>query len=604
MPDHAAKSTKITLDGPPYRHQDEGRSWLTRGVWPASWVRCRGANPPFVAAYRCRFRVDESATIRVHVTSDERYELFLDGERAGHGPERGDPANWFFETYDLRLAPGEHILVARSWALGHAAPRAQMSATPGFLLSPDEDEFLAGLGTGVASWEAKQLDGYAFTRPFAHDFFSIGYNTCIDGSRFGWGFERGEGENWEPVETLHPGSDAVERTRIGPDVHRLRPATLPPLLDRTRRVGDVRFVSLSVGDAVPVRGGDHLPAEAPAWEAFWRDGQALVIPPHCERRVLIDLETYLTAYIALETSGGRGSRVRAHWAEALFHEPHAKTKGHRGDIEGKYFVGVGDEFWPDGGAHRVFESLMWRAGRYLELRVQTSDEPLTLQRLTLRETRYPLEMESVFESDDARLARLFPLVVRTLQASCHDAYIDGPYYEQMMWAGDGVQNILTTFVLSRDDRPARRWMRLLDASRDASGLTCARWPARDRLTIAPYSLYWAQIAREFAFWRDDPAFVRALMPGVRGVLDAFERLRGDEGLLHAPPGWNFVDWVPGWKDGCPPGGDRGVSAVLNWHLAWTLAQSAELEAALGEPERAQLDRRRAQELADGIANAF
>lgn len=596
--------TKITLDDAPYRHLDENRSWLTRGVWPASWVRCRDVEPPFVAAYRCRFRIDEPVKIRLHVSADERYELFLNGARVGCGPERGDPANWFFETYDLELAPGEHVLAARAWALGHAAPRAQMSAIPGFLLSSDDDAFGLRLSTGVALWEAKPLDGYTFPRPFEHDFFSIGYNTCLDGNPFSWGFEQGKGEGWRPVEVLHPGSDAQQRTRIGPNVHRLRPATLPTLLDRIWRGGSVRFISRAMGNDTPIRAVDHLPAEAPGWEAFWNMGAIMTFSANSERRVLIDLETYLTAHVALELTGGNGSHVQVHWAESLFHQPHAKTKGNRNDIEGKYFIGGGDEFLPDGGVHRLFETLMWRAGRYLELRVRTGGEPLTIERLTLRETRYPLEMESFFEADDRRLSRLFPLAVRTLQASCHDSYIDGPYYEQMMWAGDGVQNILTTFVLSRDDHLARRWMNLLNASRDASGLTCARWPARDRLTIAPYSLYWAQMAREFAFWRDDPAFVQTILPGARGVLDTFEQLRSGDGLLHALPGWNFVDWVPGWKDGVPPGGDRGISSVLNWHLAWALTQAAELEALLGEPEMAQLYQRRAQALADILTNVF
>ncbi|MBC8102070.1 MAG: alpha-L-rhamnosidase, partial [Cytophagales bacterium] len=596
--------TKILLETPPYRSLDESRSWLTRGTWPAWWVGCPDGKTPLVAAYRCRFRVDSPAAVRVHVTADERYELFLDGSRIGSGPERGDPANWFFDTYDLPLAPGDHTLTARVWALGQAAPRALMSVAPGFLLSPDADALRERLATGIAAWEVKRLEGYTFTRPFDHDFFSIGYNTTIDGSRFGWRFEHGDGDGWEPVTILHAGSDAEQRTRIGASVHRLRSATLPALLYREWTGGQVRFISDATFDNAPIPVDDSLFGEVSQWQTFWQGDDSVTLPPHAERRVLIDLETYLTAHVALKVTGGRGGRVRVHWAESLFDTPDARTKGNRNRIDGKYFIGIGDTFLPDGGPNRIFETLLWRAGRFLELRVKSEDEPLTLHRLALWETRYPLEQESVFESDDARLAPLFPLAVRTLQASCHDAYIDGPFYEQMMWAGDGVQNILTTFTLTHDDRPARRWLSLLDASRDASGLTCARWPARDRLTIAPYSLYWVQMVGQFALWRDDPTFVRSLLPGVRSVLDALERLRNDDGILSAPPGWNFVDWVPGWRDGIPPGGDRGVSAVLNGHLAWTLMQCANLEAAHGEPELAQLYQRRAREITERITDAF
>jgi hypothetical protein len=59
----------------------------------------------------------------------------------------------------------------------------------------------------------------------------------------------------------------------------------------------------------------------------------------------------------------------------------------------------------------------------------------------------------------------------------------------------------------------------------------------------------------FWMWRDDPDFVRQLMPGVRGVIDHFANLiapSGEfEGLLMAPHGWNYLDWVPNWKNGAP-----------------------------------------------------
>jgi hypothetical protein len=94
------------------------------------------AAPPVVVAYRRAFDVSAAAAVRLHVTADERYELFLDGQRVGRGPERGDPANWFYDTYDLALSAGGHCLVAKVWSMGEFAPRSQMSVRHGFLCSP------------------------------------------------------------------------------------------------------------------------------------------------------------------------------------------------------------------------------------------------------------------------------------------------------------------------------------------------------------------------------------------------------------------------------------------------------------------------------------
>ncbi|MGB9620053.1 MAG: alpha-L-rhamnosidase, partial [Armatimonadota bacterium] len=130
------------------------RSWIDRGKWPCKWICCPDTGPaPLVTAYRREFSLREHAVIRVHVSADERYELFLDGERVGRGPERGDRENWFYETYDLDLQAGEHVIVARVWSLGAMSPYAQMSVRPGFILAP-EGNFIDLLGTGVASWQA------------------------------------------------------------------------------------------------------------------------------------------------------------------------------------------------------------------------------------------------------------------------------------------------------------------------------------------------------------------------------------------------------------------------------------------------------------------
>lgn len=215
-------------------------------------------------------------------------------------------------------------------------------------------------------------------------------------------------------------------------------------------------------------------------------------------------------------------------------------------------------------------------------------------------TRYPLEPEATFSSSDASLAAIMRLGIRALQASSHDSYIDGPYYEQMMWLGDGVQNTLTAHVLTQDDRLTRKLLRLFDSSRLPSGLTAARWPARDTLVIAPYSLLWVSIVRDYAFWKDDPAFVRSLLPGVRAVIDAFLSFLNSQGLMQPPMGWNFIDWVPGWPDGMAPGSQESINGILNLQFLRTLGYAAELEDAAGEVELAQRARRRAEELARNI----
>ena len=586
----------------PFTRNDPGIPWDQRGQWPASWVAARRLpSPPYVVAYRLAFALPQAATATLHVTADERYELFLDGERVGRGSERGDADHWFYETYELELPAGPHTLVARVWSLGPLAPYAQLSVRHGFLLAA-EPPLTEALSTGIAPWEAKRLEGYSWVNPSPA--WGTGGNIALSAAQFPWGFERGEGDGWEPVEVVER---AVGRLMAleAPPQHLLRPATLPAMLEVPIRVGRVRHVSAPSSEEVsslPIRAEQAL--DEPEWQAMLEGRGSVTVPPHTTRRVIIDLEDYYCAYPELVTSGGEGGAVRLHWAESLYEDGRGRHKGDRDAIEGKYFRGVGDVFLPDGGDSRRFDTLWWQAGRYLELLVRTADSPLTVASLRLRETRYPLEMESAIATGDPDLDATIPLMVRAMQMCSHETYMDCPYYEQLMYAGDTRLEALVTYVMTRDDRLPRKALRMFDASRLPSGLTQARYPSRVRQIIAPFALWWVAMVCDYAYWRPDTEYVRELMPGVRATMEAFERWRGSDGLLESPEGWNVTDWVPEWPAGIPPEGEWGRSGLLNWHLALVTRMVADLERALGNPQMAEHFGARAREIADAALRAF
>ena len=48
--------------------------------------------------------------MKLAVSADSRYNLYLDGEFYGRGPRRGDLEHYCFETYEKTLSAGEHVL--------------------------------------------------------------------------------------------------------------------------------------------------------------------------------------------------------------------------------------------------------------------------------------------------------------------------------------------------------------------------------------------------------------------------------------------------------------------------------------------------------------
>ena len=564
-----------------------------RGAWPANWLEhpaVRGAEPA-VVAYRRILNLDRPTKFRLHISADERYELFVDGERVGRGPERGDRHCWFYESYDVSLPSGRHVIVARVTWIGADAisAHAQVSVRPSFL-----GAFEGGLEN--LPWECKKLGGYAFISPEMT--WGTSAKTVITGAAFDWGHERGEGDGWQPARAIGPAFGGQEIT-MAPDRWVLRPATLPAMLEVPRCAGIARHVQAVPAldtSAVPVRASDHLPAEVDGWNRLLTGQGAVTIPARTLRRVIIDLGEYYCAYPQVTLSDGKGATVRMWWAESLFTDPKTRVKDNRDEIEGKFFWGIGDTFVADGAPRRVFEPFWWEVGRYVEIVVATADEPLTIEKIVLAETGYPYEFTGRFELAAPGWSEFTSIAERALRMCSHETYMDCPYYEQMMYVGDTRLEVLTTYALTRDDRLPRKAVQMFDESRGPSGLTQARYPCRWPQFIPPFSLYWIAMVHDYAMWRDDAEFVRARMPGVRAVLETFASLVNRDNLLGAVQGWNFVDWVPAWKDGMPADADHGISGILNWHFIYTLKLAAELEDAFGEPELAARNRRLAGQI--------
>lgn len=598
---------RVRIKSDPYAGFDKDKDLFVRGVWPCKWISYPFAEKrPIVVAYRRCFQVDCESIIRVHVSADERYELFLDGKRIGRGSERGDHNNWYFETYDLHVLAGGHVIVAKVWSLGQIAPFAQMSVRHGFILAV-ENEFIKTLGTGIAQWQCKEICGCEFEIPQTIHYWAAGANLKIDGNYFSWGFHTGQGENWQEVVVLHEGADANTRNDY-PFIHLMKPATLPPMIEKHCGSGVIRFVgsfSSEPVDLIPIKLGNCISAEIAAWKGVLQ-GSSIAIQANSTRRVILDMTDYFCVYPELTVSGGKDSVITLHWAESLFCDLDKlnRNKGNRDEIDGKFFVGFGDSFKLDGGIGRTYESLWWKAGRYLEIVVRTGNCPVIIENLAFRETRYPLEIASSFETNDTNLASAMSHAWRTLQLCAHETYIDCPYYEQLMYIGDTrIHNLITYTGSSELDLP-RKALKLFDLSRHPNGMTQARYPSRRIMYIPTFSLWGLAMVYDYALWRNDPATVKELMPGVRTVIENYLGLINNDYLVETPKGWNFMDWVPAWKWGMPPEAEFGINGTINWQTILVLNLVAQLEDYVQEPELAQRLRRVSIKLAQSASDAF
>jgi alpha-L-rhamnosidase len=558
-----------------------------RGGQGAVWIAAPEAPARDYGVYHFRRTFEmpsQPASFIVRVTADNRYKLFVNGRQASIGPARGDLLNWRYETVDIAsfLKPGRNVLAAVVWNFGDHAPGAQISRRTGFLVQGETAaERIAD--TGLA-WKAVRNTSYRaipYGRVFQYGYYVAGPGDHVDGSLYPWGWEQPDYDDsgWKPAVSI--GRPALRSAGSGEDWW-LVPRSIPQMELTPERVGTVRRSS-----------GVTPPAAFPAQPA------AFSVPARSKAVILVDRTHLTTAYPELVVSGGKGAQVTVKYAETLRY-PGKKDPGNRNDIEGKVSEGNQDEFIADGGARRLFSTLWWRTWRYLELTVETRDEPLTIDDLRSVYTGYPFERKARFDSDSAEIKTILDTGWRTARLCAHETYIDCPYYEQLQYVGDTRVQSLLSIYNTGDARLMRNAIELVDDTRTGDLLTFSRAPSSIPQYIPGFSLWWIGMVHDYWMYQDDPEFVKRMLPGVRANLAWFARLQKPNGSLSLVPFWNIVDSTrrlrageeePGWAPS-----DLQLLLAYQW--------AAELEDGVGYKGLAQDYRKAAEQLRATISNLY
>jgi len=562
---------------------------LLKNRWEASWISAPGRDRTSYGVFLFRRELELKAkpdSFIIHVSADNRYKLFVNGEQVGDGPARGDLDHWRFETYDLapHLKPGRNLLAAVVWNFGEHVPWAQMTHSTAFLLQGNSEiESVVNTDERWKVLENTACSPVPLDRRAVPGFCVVGPGDRIDGARYPWGWERPgfDDRHWSGAARI-PRSRATPRgIRDGGSNWNLVPRMIPPM----ERTPEGPFVIRSSAglELAP----DYL------WE-----NSPLTVPANSRVSLLCDRTHLTTAYPELRVGGGRDSKITLTYAEALFDGNRQKSRRDR--IEGMQVLGNSDEFLPDGGAERTFTTLRFRTFRYLRLDLETAGEPLTIHPLKSSFVGYPFRQEATFKSDDPSLERIWEVGWRTARLCAGETYFDCPYYEQLNYVGDTRIQALISLYVSGDDRLMRKAIAQFDDSRIPDGLTQSRYPSHVRQIIPPYSLFWIAMLHDHWIYRDDPEFVRSFLPGVDGVLGWFERHLSEGDLLGRLPWWNFVDWTPEYSSGVPPGAEAGENAVISLQFIYALQYAAELCRAFGEVHQAERYRLLAERVSGAV----
>jgi hypothetical protein len=524
-------------------------------------------------------RSAKPASFVVHVSADNRYKLFVNGRFVSLGPARGDIFHWNYETVDLApyLQTGMNVIAAIVWNYGDMRPEAQITYQTGFILQGNsEKENLINTNT---TWKCRRDSSYSPKEPIPiYSYYvagpceTINYNLALKD----WMKVSYDDSGWASADQVTQGlPKGVFGFGLG---WMLVPRTIPQMELTSQRLQKVRKVE-----------GIELPANFPSQK------NSFTIPANTDVSILLD-QGYLTdAYPVLQFSKGKNAAITLSYAEGLYvEEPNKKDwrtfhqKGNRDEIEGKRFIGAKDSLISDGSDLQEFSSLWWRTYRYMQLQISTKDQPLVIDDLYGIFTGYPFKLNAKFDAGNDTLNKILETGWRTARSCAMETYMDCPYYEQLQYVGDTRIQCLVSLYNSGDDRLMRNAITLLDNSRMAEGATLSRYPTANAQEIPPFSLWWIGMIHDYWIYRNDQAFIKGKLPGIRQVLWFFHKYQQADGSLKNLPYWNFTDWcdTKGWDAGVAPIGKDGASAALDLQLLWAYELAAELEGNLGMKEYA------------------
>ena len=569
--------------------------------WQASWITHPTAplREPVVLHFRRSLTLAAvPASYPVRVSADNRFILYVNGQRVGDGPARGDLAHWRYERFDLAplLQPGKNLITATVWNFGIYAPLAQISDRTAFLLESE-----AGGAASISTPEGWLVEIEPGQRPLPRvangfwEYMAAGTGEEIDGARYDWEWNSPSavGSAWVAVaspirESIYPTANKAHSAgdSDSPNAWALVPDELPATEYSLTEAGKIIRQSIRLDS----------PGQEESKLLGYLEALATV-PAASHAYLLLDRKTLTTAYPQLTVSGGKGAKIRLTYSEALYDKD--QRKGDRDAIEGRVALGLTDSFLPDGGEHRSFETLWWRTWRYLALDIETGSEPLTLESVTASFTAYPFQERASFNSGDTELDKIWEISWRTARLDAHETYMDTPYYEQFQYVGDTRIQALISYVVAGDDRLARQAIAAFDQSRTPDGLTMSRYPSSLPQIIPTFSLLSIGMVHDYWQYRPDPEPARAALPGTRTVLAWFAQHEQPDGLLDKLPWWSFIDWVSEHQE-IPTYDAKGESCVTTLEYLGALGEAADMEKSLGDPQLADRYQARAAHVRTGL----
>jgi len=563
--------------------------------WTAQWIMHPTVQPQShaVILFRKSFTLDaKPEKFVIHVSADNHYRLFVNGTYITRGPARGDISHWFYETLDIAsyLQSGKNTIAAEVINWGPKRSFTFFSQMSSFIMQGNSIAEKV-VNTEGGTWKCSQnLACNPKTVEWMTDRTTIDFGLylgnptdSIRAELYPWGWEKSNFDDsaWLPALWCDQagGRNKQDTGGILFGGGKLLVPRRTGLLKETK----VPFASIRRTNGMEIN--NH----------FLKGTGSLSIPAFKKVSILIDQAEETMGYPEMLVSGGKNTRIQVMYSENLIVE-NKSAKGDRNEIDGKRMVGLKDVFIPDGGKNRLFKPTYLRAFRFIQLDIETQDEPLVVESFSHFACTALIELKAKFETDNPSTDWMMEAGWRTVSICAQDMLLSDAAYEQLQYTGDSRVHNLSLLTLSGDDRLTRNALIQFDQSRIPEGLTYACYPNPFHLIIPSYSLIWIDQVHDYMMWRDDKAFIDGFELGIYSVLDWFEKRMQSNGLIGKMEWWGALAWPRHYRNGESPTIYTGGNTLYSLHYAYTLRHAADIFEYLGKTNHAIEYRSRADQI--------
>ncbi len=538
------------MTAPPTKTDRPPHRWDARWIWSNDDEQIENS----FYYFRTDFNTDGLEELKLRITADTKYRLFVNGDFVGEGPPRSQPFHKYYDVYDVgpSLTAGPNCIGVVVHNTGN------MEDSRGGLLI----EGIANGETVVASdenWQVTRAEAWR------QDTFAVEHNRQAPHQEH-YDARRAPGEwtdpgfateDWNRPTVLEgrtsdrppavgPWSRLLERDIPRMETERVRPTAIEDTYESLAIANRFRDEDLSIGlstNGTPIEnaridGIDHL----------HEDNSGTVIQNSTDHRddptvdgvydpcIVIDFGQVITGYVELELNGPAGGTVDIGYAERLID----------GEFNNALECQFADRYVMEEGEQQ-FRAFSWRAFRYLKLRFRECFEPVQIEDVRVMTTQYPFEERGGFESTDETLEDVFDISRRTIRLCCHEAIMDTPWREQAQWLGDVAAGTLGgIYSCFGDTALPEKFLLQSAANQQVTGLlpnvtndVSHEW----QNSLCDYSLWWIIALHEHYEYTGNEEWIHRYYPHVQKIVQAFEPYLDEHGLLANVPYLPLMDWA-------------------------------------------------------------